>query len=367
MGSRFRSLLLKEMIQFFRDRVLLGVILFLYTGDTIMCTLALSYDVRHVSLAIVDFDQSDASRDLSARFLATDAFRSAGHPSGEAEAAAWLRSGRAMAAVTIPKGFGADVRARPPAHVQVLLDGSDSNTALIARGYALRIIDLFQQAWSARVGGIARGTAVPVTRVWFNPSMTFTAFMVLSMISQVGLMVGVFQSAASVVREKEAETIEQLMITPIRTGELFAAKTLPTVAMGLLSVFPTLLIAWWFGVPLRGSLPLFMCLTALYLVSSVAIGVLIGTVSRTLQQALLLAFFVLFPILFLSGTLAPVESMPKGLQWASLLSPVRHYLDIVLGIFLKGVGMAELWPQILALAAIGAVLFLIALWRFAKN
>lgn len=367
MGARFRSLLLKEMIQFFRDRVLLGVILFLYTGDTIMCTLALSYDVRHVSLAIVDSDRSDASRDLSARFLATDAFRNAGYASGEPEAAAWLQSGRAMAVVMIPRGFADELSAHSPVHVQVLLDGSDSNTALIARGYALRIVDTFQRAWRDRVGDITRATAVPVTRVWFNPSMTFTAFMVLSMISQVGLIVGVFQSAASVVREKEAETIEQLMITPVHSTELFAAKALPTVAMGLLSIFPTLLIAWWFNVPLRGSLPLFVSLTALYLVSSIAMGVLIGTVSRSLQQALLLSFFVLFPILFLSGTLVPIESMPTGLQWVSLLSPVRHYLDIVLGIFLKGIGITELWPQALALAAIGGALFLIALWRFAKS
>jgi ABC-2 type transport system permease protein len=251
--------------------------------------------------------------------------------------------------------------------VQVLLDGSDSNTALIARGYILRILERFEQSWAPQQFGAGQVRAVPITRVWFNPSMTFTAFMVLSMISQVGLMVGVFQSAASIVREREAGTIEQLMLTPVRTGELFAAKSLPTVAMGLLSVFPTLLIAAWFGVPLRGSLVLFLALTALYLVSAVAIGVLIGSVCRTLQQALLLSFFVLFPILFLSGTLVPIESMPPVLQRLSLLSPVRHYLEILLAIFLKGVGIAVLWPQALTLAGLGAILFLIAQWRFART
>ena len=367
MSGRFGSLVLKETIQFFRDHFLLGLILFLYTIDTIMCTLALSYDVKHVPLAIVDSDNTIESRDLSARFFATDAFRTAGHPADEAEASAWLQSGRTMAAIVIPKGFARDFRSHPPGRVQILLDGTDSNTALIARGYVLRIIQMFEQSWAPPQALARHAMAMPVTRVWFNPSMTFTAFMVLSMIAQVGLMVGVFQSAASVVREKEAGTIEQLMLTPIRTTELFAAKALPTVAMGLLSLFPTLLIAWWFGVPLRGSLALFIALTALYLVSSIAIGVLIGSVSRTLQQALLLSFFFLFPILFLSGTLVPIESMPKALQWLSLASPVRHYLDILLGIFLKGTGMAELWPQSLALAAIGAALFAIALWRFAKT
>jgi ABC-2 type transport system permease protein len=367
MSGRFGSLLLKEMIQFFRDRVLLVMILFLYTIDTIMCTLALSYDVKHVPLAIVDSDNTIESRDLSGRFFATDAFRPAGQPSNETDASAWLQAGRIMAAVIIPKGFAANLRSNPPTKIQVLLDGTDSNTALISRGYVLRIVQMFDQAWAPKGAAFTHAMAVPVTRVWFNPSMTFTAFMVLSMVSQVGFMVGVFQSAASIVREKEVGTIEQLMITPIRTTELFAAKTLPTVAMGLLSIFPTLVIAAWFGVPLRGSLALFIALTALYLVSSIATGVLIGSVSRTLQQALLLAFFLLFPVLFLSGNLVPIESMPRALQWVSLISPVRHYLQIVLGIFLKGTGMAELWPQVLALALIGSALFSIALWRFAKS
>lgn len=141
MGGRFTSLLLKETIQFFRDRALLTMIVFLYTIDTVLCTLALSYDVKHVPLAVVDSDRTSESRDLSDRLFATDAFRSAGYPSSETEAGAWLRSGRALPAVIIPVGFARDMSGRPPARVQVLLDGSDSNTALIARGYVLRIIE----------------------------------------------------------------------------------------------------------------------------------------------------------------------------------------------------------------------------------
>lgn len=366
MSGRFRSLLLKEMIQFFRDRVLLALILFLYTVGTILCTLALSYDVKRVPLAVVDSDRTVESRALSARFFASEAFQRAGAPVGEAKTSAGLQSGRAMAVVVIPKGFASDLRSQPPAAVQVLLDGTDSNTALIAREYILRIIQGFEETWAPPNIAQGHAMAVPVTRVWFNPNMTFTAFIVLSMIAQVGLIVGIFQSSASVVREKEAGTIDQLMLTPITTGELFMAKALPAIVMGLLSVFPTLLIAWWFAVPLRGSVALFLALTALYLVSSTAIGVLIGIASRTLQQALLLTFFFLFPVLFLSGTLVPIESMPTALQWLSLASPVRHYLDIVLGIFLKGVGLTELWPQVLALAGIGAGLFSIAWLRFSR-
>ena len=146
-----------------------------------------------------------------------------------------------------------------------------------------------------------------------------------------------------------------------------SAKILPTLAMGLLSVFPSLLIVWWFGVPLRGSLPLFLLLTALFLFSAIGIGVLVATVSRTLQQALLLSFFGLFPVMFLSGTLVPVESMPQALQYVSLASPLRYYMDIILGVFLKGAGLAELWTQATALAVIGATLFILGLSVFRRR
>ena len=366
MFSRFGSLLLKESIQFFRDRVVLVLILFLYVVEAVMCTYALSYDVKNVSLAVVDEDRTPESRDLNQRFFATKEFVAAGHTESEREAATWLQSGKAIAVVIIPEGFASDLLATPPAKLQVLLDGSNSNTALIARGYVLRILQLFQ-AEKVPPGGSERAMAHPVVRVWFNPGLTFSSFMVLSMIATAGMMIGLVQPAASIVREKEVGTIEQLMLTPIRTGELFLAKTLPTLAMGLIAIFPSLLVIDWFEVPLRGSLALFLALTALFLLSAIALGVLIASVTHTLQQALLLAFFALFPIMFLSGTLVPIESMPPFLRTLSLISPLRHYLDVTLGVFLKGSGITELWPQVIALAGIGVVLYALAWLRFANR
>ena len=158
-----------------------------------------------------------------------------------------------------------------------------------------------------------------------------------------------------------------MRVTPIGTAELFVAKTVPTLVIGLLSIFPSLPIAWWFNVPLRGSLLLFLALTAVFLISAVAIGVLIAAVSSTLQQAVLLSFFGLFPMMFLSGTLVPVESMPGVLQTVFLASPLRHYLDLTLGLFLKGAGLRELWLQTVALLAIGAPLFLLAAQIFRRR
>ncbi|OUS11371.1 hypothetical protein A9Q89_09155 [Gammaproteobacteria bacterium 53_120_T64] len=156
-------------------------------------------------------------------------------------------------------------------------------------------------------------------------------------------------------------------MTPTQVWEIFLAKTIPTLAVGILAFFPSLFIIWWFGVPIKGSMLLFVFLMAIFLVSAIAIGVLIASITKTLQQTLLLCFFGLFPILFLSGTMTPTESMPAFLQPITYLSPVKYFMDICMGIFLKGVGMAELWPAALNMALIGAVLYIIAAWRFKHN
>jgi ABC-2 type transport system permease protein len=363
MGPRLASLIVKEFVQFSRNKVVLILILFLYTVEVVNCTLALSFDVKHLPLAVLDFDRSAESRNLEQSFLATDAFSLVGHPATETEAAGMLQSGRATLTLIIPAGFARDFARGASPTLQLLLDGTNSTVAAIARGYALGVIDLFERSQPS-IAGVAMVSVRPVLRVWYNPDLTFTRFMVLSMIATAALMVAVIQPAAAIVRERELGTIEQLMVTPIATGELFLAKTLPTLLVGLLAVFPSLLIAWWFAVPLRGSLALFLALTALFLLSAIGIGVLIAAVTRTLQQALLLAFFGLFPIMFLSGSFVPIKAMPDFLQKLSLLSPLRYYNDIILGIFLKGVGLVELWPQSLALLAIGAFLFVCSLLVF---
>jgi ABC-2 type transport system permease protein len=366
MRPRLASLIVKEFIQFSRNRVVLILVLFLHTVEVVNCTLALSFDVKHLPLTILDLDRTTESRTLEESFLATDAFKLVGTPQSEAAAGDMLQSGQAALALIIPAGFARDFARGVQPSLQVLLDGTNSTVAEIARGYAMGIIDLFERS-RPEIAGVRSISVRPVLRVWYNPDLTFTRFMVLSMIAAAGLLVAVIQPAAAIVRERELGTIEQLIVTPISTGELFLAKTLPTLLIGELALFPSLLIAWWFNVPLRGSLVLFLGLTALFLLSAVGIGVLVAAVTRTLQQALLLAFFGLFPIMFLSGTFVPIKAMPDFLQKLSLLSPVRYYNDIILGIFLKGAGLAELWPQSAALAAIGTFLFGCALFIFRRQ
>jgi ABC-2 type transport system permease protein len=364
---RLAGLLRKESVEFLRDRWVLGLILWLYTIEVVLCTYALSFEVEHMPAAIVDQDHSVASRTLTRLFDLSDAFDLIGETAAPDQAVEWLSSGRVGMVLVIPTGFEHDYESAVRPAVQVLVDGTNSNTAANVRNYALELIGRFGARSPPLAPTAVAATATPVPRVWYNPDQTTTAFMALSMIALAGMMVGVIHPAASIVREKEQGTIEQLLVTPIRTGELFAAKTVPTLVMGTLSLFPSLLIVAWFDVPLRGSFALFLALTAVFLLSAIALGVLISTVSRTLQQALLLAFFGLFPLMFLSGSLTPVESMPKFLQALSFASPLRYYMDIILGVFLKGVGWPELWRQALALLGIAVALFGVSLAAFRRK
>jgi ABC-2 type transport system permease protein len=201
-------------------------------------------------------------------------------------------------------------------------------------------------------------------RVWYNSQLDYSYFMVLSMMALAGMMVGVITAAAGIVREKESGTMEQLLVMPVSPGEMLAAKLLPPLLVGLLALFPSLLVAAAVGVPLRGSLPLFLLLSGVFLLSSLGIGVLVATVADTLQQALLISMLALMPLLFLSGTLVPLESMPRWLQYLAELSPLRHYMDAVLGLFLKGVGFEVLWPRLAAITTIGTTLLAVSVWRF---
>jgi len=364
---RLKGLLTKEIIQFFRDRWVLGLILWLYTAEVVICTYALSFEVDNIPTSVVDQDGTVASRKLIELFDLSEAFAVRHYDTSPRMAANRLAAGETGFVMIIPDGFEQTYQEGLYPSLQLLLDGTNSNTAANARNYALELLARFERERPSLGRPASHVTAVAVPRVWYNPDQTTTAFMALSMIALAGLMVGVIHPAASIVREKEQGTIEQLMVTPIRTGELFAAKTVPTLFMGLLALFPSLLIVAWFDVPLRGSFPLFVALTGVFLLSAIGLGVLVAAVSRTLQQALLLSFFGLFPIMFLSGSLTPVESMPDALQVLSLGSPLRYYIEIILGIFLKGAGWAELWQEAAMLVVISGVLFSAALVVFRRQ
>lgn len=365
MFRRIRALVLKDVIQFARDRTILGVVLWMYTIEVVICAYAMTFEVRDLPVAVVDNDRSRASRDLMHQFDVSDAFDIAGYPQSEQQAQRWMRAGKVGLVLVVPTEFERDLQLGRSPQLQVLLDGTNSNAASLAKEYTAQILRGFEADFRQDVNVV---TAVrPVVQVWYNRTQTLESFVILSMIIAAITMIGAIHPAASIMREKEVGTIDQLMVTPTRVWEIFVAKTIPTVAVGLIGFFPSLLIIRWFGVPMHGSLALFLAFTAVYLVSAISIGVMVASVTRSLQQTLLLCFFGLFPILFLSGTMTPIESMPDFMQTLTYASPARYYMEVAMGIFLKGNGFAELWRQGLAIACLGALLYLLAGWRFKRN
>jgi len=369
---RLRAAIKKEFLQFFRDWLLLGLIGYIYTIDVMLCTFALSFDVRNLNLAVYDQDRTALSRDLVERFTATEYFCRLLLASGPEEIDRLLDSGKADLALMIPPEFSRLAAAGRGPQVQVLLSGVNSNTANAARGYVQIILqgfarDLLEAQAAARGVLPALPEVQSEMRIWYNPGLQFRLFMATSMLVVAALMVGVITSAAGLVREKETGTVEQVMVTPLRRHEVVAAKMAPPLAVGMIALLPGLAIARWFGVPLNGSLSLFFAASAATLVVCMAIGTFIATFVANLQEALLVAFFVLFPVMFLSGTIVPVESMPAPMQYLSLASPIRYYMEIALGTLMKGIGWRILWPKLIVLAAMGAGLLVWSLRRLRQR
>lgn len=357
--GRLSTAVRKEFRQFFRDPVLLFLVLWLYTVEVVICSVSLSFDLRDEPIGVLDYDRSGASVELVERFDRSEPFAVRHSPADDRGARRLLDRGEASLVLLIPPGYGeALARGAEPA-VQLLADGSNSMTAMTALGYARRLVAT--AALESLDSRPALASAMPRVenraRVWYNPDLRFVYFMVIAMIAIGAYMVGVIHPAATIVKEKESGTIEQLLVTPLKPWQLILTKTLPTFVIGLLALGPAMLIARAFDVPFRGDPLTFAIVSAAFLLSAIGTGVLIASGVRTLQQALLVSFLVLFPVLFLSGTMTPIESMPWWLQELSRLSPLRYYNEALLGVFLKGVGLRVLWPQLVWMLGLGSVLF----------
>jgi ABC-2 type transport system permease protein len=285
----------------------------------------------------------------------------------EAELRDVLDRGEVLAAVRILPGFGRDVARGRTTAVQVLVDGANSNDAQIVSGYAGRVIgDL-----ARRLAGGAGAPERPVraeTRVWFNPTLESRNYFVPGVIANIVMIMTLMLTAMAIVREKEIGTMEQLMVTPLRAVELILGKTAPFALVGLFNMsLVTGAALAIFGVPLRGSFWLLFGSTLLFLMTTLGAGLFLSTVSHTQQQAMMGTFFFFMPAMMLSGFAFPVRNMPVAVEWLSRLNPLRHFLEIIRGVFLKGVGAEVLWPQMAALAVIGLVVLSASVMRFHKR
>lgn len=371
--SRLRALVRKEFTQSMRDYALVALVVYLFL-ETALCAWALSLDARNLPVVVYDLDRSPASRTLIERLARSESLRLVHTLARDADVADHLDRGLARMVVVIPGDFAHHLSQRRTATVQVVLDGSDSYTATVAMGYASQIVQGYAQEVLAARGGALGGRVMLVpqvrseARVSYDPALDYTHFNVLVMVAQVVPMLGVLLAAGAIVREKEAGTLEQLMVTPIRPWELIVAKIIPMTLLELGGLVIGVAIAvWGFGAPVRGSLPLFFAVSLLAFLASTGIGVAIAAAARTMQQALLLSFFVLFPLMFLSGTVTPISNMPVALQWLAALSPLRYFAAATVGIFMKGAGLGVLWPQIAALGGLGTLIFSYSLVRLRRG
>ena len=321
---------------------------------------AVNLDVDHVRIAWMDQDRTPESRDLLAAFAGSGRFEVAARIEREDEIRALLDQGKVQAIVRVLPGFARDLERRRPMAVQVLVEGTNSNTASIVSSYATQIIS-------------SRGVEQPPildarARVWFNPDLKSRNYFVPGVIANIIMMTTLMLTALAIVREKEIGTMEQLMVTPMRPIELMLGKTLPFAVVGLADVvLVTAAALLIFHVPLRGNPLLLGASAALFLLTSLGAGLLISTISQTQQQAMMSSFFFAMPCFMLSGFAFPLRNMPVAVQYLTYLNPLRYFVEIVRGIFLKGTGIAVLWPQLLALAIYGISVVTLSALRFRKR
>jgi len=374
MFKRVRYLFVKELIQVLRDKRLRITLILPPIFQLIVFGYAANLDVKHIATAFRDLDQSVDSRELIARFVSSKYFDTVAYPENPGEIETLIKKGKIALSIEIPSGFSKKLKKGDTAVVQIIVDGTESNTAMIALGYVSRILSEYSTAAMIRrlnqEGMIDfEETGVEVeNRVWFNPNLESRYFYVPGVVASIALLIPIILTAQAIVREREIGTLEQMMVTPIHSWELIVGKTIPFAMIGFIDVIMIALIGvFWFKVPLRGN-PLVLLLgSLLFLMSSVGIGLFISTISSTQQQAQISTFFFVMPAFILSGFAFPLENMPQWLQYVTFISPLRYFLIIIRGVFLKGVGLDILWTQMVALAVLGGLMILLSSLRFQKR
>jgi ABC-2 type transport system permease protein len=367
---RIRRMVVKELRQLFRDERTKRVIFVSPIVQLVLFGYAVNTDVHSVATALVDHDRSVESRALVSALTASGYFRIATTSDRAADLGYALDHGDAVVALEIPEGYGVDLLDGRSPTVQLLIDGTNSNNATVAQGYATRIVSQLG-ARVAQESGAAAGLSSGIdlrARAWFNPSLESRVYNVPAVIGVIVLLMCLLLTALAVVREREVGTLEQLLVSPLTPGELMLGKTLPVAGIALVQLtLVTSVALLWFDVPLRGSVPTLLLAAALFILAGLSFGLLISTVSATQQEAFLAMFLFLLPAIILSGFLYPISTMPEIFQRLTLANPLRHFLEIVRGIFLKGAGVRELWVQFAVLTAMAGTGLLVATRRFRRT
>lgn len=374
MFGRLKQMLIKEFIQVFRDKRTR----FLLFGPPIVQMLifgyAATYDIHHVSTVVLDLDHSQESRELVSRFRSSRYFDVQRQLTDSRQIRDLIDQGKATVGLEIDAGFAQKLWTGQTAPLQVIVDATNSNTALIASGYISQIaLGFAQDDEKDRIDRIAPQLtgAIPSVeleqRPWYNPGLSSRWFFIPGIVGSLTLVLVITLTAFAVVREREIGTLEQIMVTPIRPAEFILGKTLPFFLIGLFDVSLIAIVGTlWFQVPFRGHILVLLLGSVLFLFCMLGAGLLISTVSSTQQQAMVTSFFFIMPAISFSGFGFPISTMPQWMQYLSYLIPLRYFLIVLRGTYLKGVGMEILWPEMAAMAGLGFSLLTIAILRFHK-
>lgn len=367
MLERIKQMVIKEFIQVFRDKRMKAIVFFTPIMQLLVFGYAVTTDINNITTAYYDLDKSYESRELARRLESSGYFQIKYTPESVKEIQELVDRGKVLCAIQINNGFSKDMKKGIPTEVQVIVDGTDSNTATVAMDYATRIIIKYAKDIGLNIS-IKPAKINLNTRAWYNPDLRSKNYNVPGVIAIVIMLTCLLLTSMAVVREREIGTMEQLMVTPLRPLELMIGKTIPFAAIGFLDVFLVTLVAvFWFDIPMKGSIQLMPLATAIYLLSVLGIGLFISTISRTQQQALMATFLFYIPAVLLSGFMFPIENMPKIIQYGTFINPLRYFLVIIRGIFLKGNGIGILWPQMAALLILGIAVMILSSLRFKKR
>jgi ABC-2 type transport system permease protein len=365
---RVGALVRKEMRQLLRDPKTKRIVFAAPIIQLMLFGYAVTTDVNDVKTFIVDHDRTAESRALQDAITAGGYFRIIGRSDRPADIAAALDGGHAAVGVEIPAGFARDLAAGRGASVQVLIDGTSSNTATVAQGYVTRIVQDFG-ARHAASRGVDLGAGVDLrARAWFNPELTSQVYNVPAIIGVLLMMMSLLLTALAVVREREMGTLDQLLVSPLGAGELILGKTIPVAIIALIDLALICAVALlWFGIPLRGSVGALLLASFIYILASLGLGLFISTVSQTQQEAFMGMFLLFLPVVILSGFMYPVDTMPPLFQTLTLLNPLRHFLEIVRGIFLKGHGLLDILTPLSIIAVMAVLVLAGATARFRRS
>ncbi|HEX9021433.1 MAG TPA: ABC transporter permease [Nitrospirota bacterium] len=365
--ERIKRMVIKEFIHIFRDPRMKAIVFVIPVLQTIVFGFAVTTDVNNIPAAVYDLDKTYETREVIRRLKASGYFDIRHFPETGEEMQDLLDRGKVIMVLNFKKGFSADIKARRQASLQILVDGTDSNTATVAMDYAGRIIKKYAAELDPAKGA-QRARLDLRTLAWYNPELQSKNYNVPGVIAMVIFLTSLLLTSMAVVRERETGTMEQLMVTPLKPLELILGKTIPFaiiafIEMALVTVLGTVI----FKIPIKGSLLLLPFSTAIYLLSVLGIGLFISTIARTQQQALMATFLFYMPAVLLSGFMFPIENMPRVFQYATYVNPLRYFLVIIRGLFLKGNGIAILWPQMAALFIVGVLVIFLASFRFRKR